>query len=225
MSSREIVLWLDDRWYDAISRELKDETLEERLEAVLDELCNALPEQEYSRISQEIWQERMRYEQEQDAAKRYAAYRIIENGETHDYQEDRGREFLDMARLLRSCLREGGGAETFCKLIPHAAEINAQRFDELVQFRLDNTGKVSGAFELNFDNCTCTALNSMDGWQTFRMEDVSAAVYHALRKQSRSEDEQWRIFLDKLDGKALIYESQKTYGMETESGPNMTQPM
>ena len=29
MSSREISLWLDERWYAAINRQLKNETLEE----------------------------------------------------------------------------------------------------------------------------------------------------------------------------------------------------
>ena len=44
MSSREISLWLDERWYAAINRQLKNETLEEHLESVIDELCNKLPD-------------------------------------------------------------------------------------------------------------------------------------------------------------------------------------
>lgn len=57
MSSREIALWLDDRWYAAINRQLKDETLEEHLESVIDEPCNRLPERVYDRIIAEIWEE------------------------------------------------------------------------------------------------------------------------------------------------------------------------
>ena len=57
MSSREISLWLDERWYAAINRQLKDETLEEYLETVIDERCNQLPERVYDRISTEIWEE------------------------------------------------------------------------------------------------------------------------------------------------------------------------
>lgn len=56
-SQREISLWLDERWYAAINRQLKDETLEEHLESVIDELCNRLPERVYDRISAEIWEE------------------------------------------------------------------------------------------------------------------------------------------------------------------------
>ena len=38
MSSRKIVLRLDERWYNALNRHLKNETLEEHMEDVLDEL-------------------------------------------------------------------------------------------------------------------------------------------------------------------------------------------
>ena len=34
----KIVLWIDRRWKDAIEKHLKDETLQEHLEDVLDEL-------------------------------------------------------------------------------------------------------------------------------------------------------------------------------------------
>lgn len=53
----EIIVWLDRRWKEAIEHHLKDETLQEHLENVLDELCNQLPEREYKRISREIWEE------------------------------------------------------------------------------------------------------------------------------------------------------------------------
>ena len=56
MNSKDITLWIDKRWYDALSKHLKDETLEEHLEDVIDEMCNQLPQREYERISAEIWQ-------------------------------------------------------------------------------------------------------------------------------------------------------------------------
>ncbi len=53
----EIVLWIDQRWKRAIEKHLNDETLQEHLENVLDELCNRLPEREYERISRAIQSE------------------------------------------------------------------------------------------------------------------------------------------------------------------------
>ena len=50
MNSKDITLWIDERWYDALNRHLKDETLEEHLEKTIDEMCRQLPGQEYERI-------------------------------------------------------------------------------------------------------------------------------------------------------------------------------
>ena len=58
MASREISLWIDEHWYEALNKHLKNETLEEHLENVLDELCNQLPEHEYERVSRIIWRNR-----------------------------------------------------------------------------------------------------------------------------------------------------------------------
>ena len=44
----ELVLWIDRRWKNAIEKHLNGETLQEHLENVLDELCDQLPEREYS---------------------------------------------------------------------------------------------------------------------------------------------------------------------------------
>ena len=44
----EIVLWIDRRWLTAIEKRLNGQTLQEHMEDVLDEICNQLPEREYS---------------------------------------------------------------------------------------------------------------------------------------------------------------------------------
>lgn len=69
----EIVLWIDQRWKNAIEKHLKDETLQEHLENVLDELCNRLPEREYDRISRAIQSEAAAQRAEEEAARTYAA--------------------------------------------------------------------------------------------------------------------------------------------------------
>ena len=73
----EIVLWIDQRWKNAIEKHLKDETLQEHLENVLDELCNQLPEQEYERISCVIQSEATAQRAEEEAARTYAAYHVV----------------------------------------------------------------------------------------------------------------------------------------------------
>ena len=65
----EIVLWIDQRWKRAIEKHLNDETLQEHLENVLDELCNQLPEREYERISRAIQSEAAAQRTEEEAAR------------------------------------------------------------------------------------------------------------------------------------------------------------
>ena len=77
----EIVLWIDQRWKNAIEMHLKDETLQEHLENVLDELCNQLPEREYERISRAIQSEAAAQRAEEEAARTYAAYHVTEHGQ------------------------------------------------------------------------------------------------------------------------------------------------
>ena len=97
----EIVLWLDRRWKNAIEKHLKGETLQEHLETVLDELCNRLPEREYERISRAIQSEAAAQRAEEEAARTYAAYHVVENGKEWYYKTTPGEELLGAARMLR----------------------------------------------------------------------------------------------------------------------------
>ena len=97
----KIVLWIDRRWKDAIEKHLKDETLEEHLEDVLDEMCNHLPEREYERISAEIYAEDAARRAEEEATRTYAAYHVVENGQEWYFKTSPGEELLDAAEKLR----------------------------------------------------------------------------------------------------------------------------
>ena len=90
----DITLWIDRRWKDAIEKHLKDETLQEHLENVLDTLCNQLPEQEYKRISSEIYAEDAAEREAREAARTYAAYHVTERGQEWYFKTSPGEELL-----------------------------------------------------------------------------------------------------------------------------------
>ena len=96
MSSREISFWIDERWYDALSKRLKDETLEEHLEDVVDEMCNQLPQREYERISKQEW----------EANRRFSVFHVTECGEEKYFQVEEPLEFLQTASKLRAYIRK-----------------------------------------------------------------------------------------------------------------------
>ena len=201
----DITLWIDRRWKDAIEKHLKDETLQEHLENVLDELCNQLPEQEYKRISAEIYAEDVAEREAREAARTYAAYHVVENGQEWYFKTSPGEELLDTAEKLRAYVtaEKGTAPEMFIRMFPNGRPITAEEYDALTALRMENTGKVRGVFNLNFDKREFSAVHIMDGWQTWAMRDVFVAAYHATRSQFAWSDDQWRKLLDHLSGKEI----------------------
>lgn len=201
----EIVLWLDRRWKKAIEKHLKGETLQEHLETVLDELCNQLPQREYERISCEIYAEDAANREAEEAARTYAAYHVVENGQEWYYKTTPGEELLAVGKKLRGYVTKGSGVapDKFIGMFFDGQPITAKEFDALTALRMENTGKVRGVFDVNFDKREFSAVHIIDGWQTWAMRDVSVAVYHATRSQFASGDDKWRKLLDHLNGKEI----------------------
>jgi len=201
----DITLWIDRRWKDAIEKHLRDETLEEHLEDVLDELCNQLPEHEYERISRAIQSEAAARRTEEEAARTYAAYHVTERGQEWYFKTTPGEELLDAAEKLRGYVtaEKGTVLDLFIKMFADGRHITAQEYNALTALRMENTGKVRGVFDVNFDKREFSAVHIMDGWRTWAMRDMSAAVYHATRSQFASSDDKWRKLLDHLSGKEI----------------------
>ena len=201
----EIVLWLDRRWKNAIEKHLKGETLQEHLETVLDALCNQLPQREYERISREIYAEDAANREAEEAARTYAAYHVMECGQKWYFKTSPGEELLAVGKKLRGYVTKGNGVapDKFIGMFFGGQPITAKEFDALTAPRMENTGKVRGVFDVNFDKREFSAVHIIDGWQTWAMRDVSVAVYHATRSQFASGDDKWRKLLDHLNGKEI----------------------
>ena len=201
----EIVLWLDRRWKNAIEKHLKGETLQEHLETVLDALCNQLPQREYERISREIYAEDVASCEVEESARTYAAYHVVENGQEWYFKTSPGEELLAVVKKLRGYVTKGSGVapDKFIGMFFGGQPITAKEFDALTALRMENTGKVRGVFDVNFDKREFSAVQIIDGWQTWAMRDVSVAVYHATRSQFASGDDKWRKLLDHLNGKEI----------------------
>ena len=101
----DITLWIDRRWKDAIEKHLKGETLQEHLENVLDTLCNQLPEQEYKRISAEIYAEDAAEREAREAARSYTAYHVTEHGQEWYFKTRPARNCWSPAKAARLCRR------------------------------------------------------------------------------------------------------------------------
>jgi len=123
-------------------------------------------------------------------------------------QNESSIEFLQLAKQFHDYLRQEQRlpARSFFEATDGCKEISRETFDALTKRRMENTGEVSGVFELDFDARTISALNIMDGWKVYAMQDVADAAEQAFQEAEISEDARWRVFLDRLEGKEMTYE-------------------
>ena len=141
-----------------------------------------------------------------------AGFHITEDCAEVYLQNESGTEFLQLAKRLHDYLQQEQRlpARSLFEATDDCKEISREAFDALAKHRMENTGEVSGLFELDFDARTLSALNIMDGWKVYAMQDVANAAEQAYQEAEMSEDDRWRIFLDRLDGQELTTPSRLT---------------
>ena len=208
MNSRDITVWLDERWYDALSRQLKkqDTTVEEQLDEYLDAMIDQLPEQVRNRISREIWEEDQRQREAAEAVRRFSVFRVTQDGRTdHLLTEGAGSmDALHAAMRLRSyLLRKGKSSERFAEAIPAADYIAPEVFQEYADELRQDSGRMVSALDIDLDRGEFSTLDAANGWETYTIRDVSVAAWHANRKDGMTWG--WRLnrFAEQLEGKEI----------------------
>lgn len=211
--SVEIVLWLHEYEHKALERQLAldSSNIEKTMQEILMELYSRrVPFEEQKAIRERIGAEHAEQIAEQLANTTWAAYHITGQGEDLYFKTSAADTLLIAAKRLRTYLTKNDTPQSgsFVAVFKDRLEITKEEYDQLLGQRLENTGKVSGLFEVDFDKEILSAVSTMDGWHTFRLHDVSVAAYHAFRKQNISTDQRWDRLLDKLDGKELTPDSE-----------------
>ena len=139
-----------------------------------------------------------------DAVVTCAAYRVTENGQTWCFTTSPGEELLDAAQTLRRyCTDTEYSTGKFISLYSQAQSITPEEYQQLIHLRMENTGKVTGVFDLDFDKREFSAVHIMNGWTTWAMRDVIPSIYQATRPRFATAEEQLRKLLNLLDGMEL----------------------
>ena len=160
--------------------------------------------------SREIWQEDQEKRQARDTEEKIAVFHVTENSESVYFSVAESLELLQTAVHLRNYLSGKNTDTKFVFTFPRREKITQEQFDTAAAERMENTGRISGAYELDFDARTFSALNIMDGWKGYAMRDVADAARQSFQEAEISEDARWRIFLDRLDGQELATPSRLT---------------
>ncbi len=204
----QLELWLNTYKAEALSSALEKQgtSIERRMQMMLDDLYSELVPQETQQIIQvRIETERAAQRAEQEAARRYTAFRVVENGAESFFQMGGKGTLLNVGRFLRQYLQENHGPvvtalqSAFVSLEPIAAE----QYDRLTALRKENPKKVPSMFDLDFDKQEVSALGAADGWKTYSMKAVSTAVYYACRKYCIDPAQYESRLLDRLAGREL----------------------
>ena len=141
---------------------------------------------------------------------RQAVFRVTENGESMYFSVPDSVELVQAAAHLRNDLSDKNAGIKFTAIFPHGEKITQEQFDAAAAERMENIGCIAGAYELDFDARTFSALNIMDGWKVYAMKDVADAAAQAYQEAEISENDRWRIFLDRLEGQELTTPSRLT---------------
>lgn len=200
-------VWLNEHRWEALERALEKEgtCIEKYLQDYLVDLYREMvPVDEIREIENRVQQEQLRELAERESRKVFSAFCLSEDGTSRYFATETPMDILQTAHLLRTSLRENAHhADDFARKIQGAYEISPERFEEFTQARLDNTGRVAGVFELDFDRNVFSAVHLMDGWKSYWFQDVSAAAYQAYRKESASDEVRLQKLVSRLEGREL----------------------
>ena len=211
MADRQIELWINERWYDALSEQLKkhDTTIEEKLEEYLNALIDQLPERVCEAVSREIWEEDRQQREAAEAAQPVSVFRVTQDGET-DCLLTEGAAAMDAfhtALRLRSCLlAKGTSPQRFSQAIPAAEHIAPEVFLDYAGEFWQRTGRVTAALDIDLDQGRFSALDALHGWETYAVRDVCTAAWQAGRKNGLSWTKRLEIFAARLEGKEITPE-------------------
>ena len=119
-----------------------------------------------------------------DAVATCAAYRVTENGQTWYFTTSPGEELMDAAQTLRRyCTSTEHSTGKFISLYSQAQPITPEEYQRMILLRMENTGKVAGVFDLDFDKREFSALHIMNGWTTWAMSVIHDVKHHETPMQ------------------------------------------
>lgn len=223
MNSRDITLWLDERWYDALSRQLKkkDTTVEDELNEYLDAMIDQLPEQVREKISREIWEEDQQARAEAEASRPVSVFRVTQDGRTdHLLTQSVVRvDALHAAVALRSyLLAKGNSPQRFAEWLHSVVDIAPKVFQDYADELMRRTGRVTAVLDIDLDRGEFSTLDALNGWETYTIRDVSTAAWHANRKDHLAWERRLDIFAGHLETRMLRCDAPEA---EPTNGPVM----
>lgn len=200
MNSRDITVYLEKRWCDALETHT-GKTMEELLTEQVDSLIQQLPQDQRDRITQEIRQENQIAQALAEANRRFSVTRITENGESRCLLMEHGEIMFQTAQRLRRYLR--GELQDPAQFYGDAAPITQEDMERYTAELLRGSPRVVGIYDIDLDAGEIYSLDPQKGWRGYEIKDVSVAAYFATKRESDSWIAKRNRFYGRLEDKEL----------------------
>lgn len=181
MNSRDITIYLDERWCKALEAHT-GLTMESLLSGQMDALIQELPKDQREQITQKIHQEEQEQARKAEANRRFSVTRITENGESRYCLLERGDIMFQTALRLRRYLR--GELDDPSHFYGDAWPITQEEMERYTAELLRGSPRVVGIYDIDLDAGKVYSLDFGKGWQSYRIKDISTAVYFATKRAS-----------------------------------------
>lgn len=115
----------------------------------------------------------------------------------------RAWDLLALAAFIRETVRKSPSSPSgdFRSRLGETERLSTQDFAELSMARFRNDPHVNGAFQVDFPSGRFSFVMPGEGWRSYALKDISAAIYKAGRKSGLSKLERLHRFFDALTDK------------------------
>ena len=206
----EITLWYPEDKFNALSTALEPagSSVEEELGRVLTELYERLvPSEQRVEIAEKLAREEQ-HEAEERVRHEAETYRVsvlkLTAGRACEYHKlTRAWDLLALAAFIRETVRKSPSSPSgdFRSRLGETERLSTQDFAELSMARFRNDPHVNGAFQVDFPSGRFSFVMPGEGWRSYALKDISAAIYKAGRKSGLSKLERLHRFFDALTDK------------------------
>ena len=114
---------------------------------------------------------------------------------------------LQTAMRLRSYLLiKANSFQRFVQFMPTADHIAPEVFRDYADELQQGSGRVTAALNIDLDRGEFSALDPLNGWETYTVRDVCTAAWHSSRKDGMRWEQRLDVFNTRLEGKEITLE-------------------
>lgn len=222
MSSVDVTVFYNQHRVDAMERALRSRgsNLTDEITRQMDALYQRIvPEQERADIEDKIRQEEAQRMAEVEASRRFALVHLHDADMDYHLLTELHDKFIHSARLYRLVtkdiqgLAEQGRENSLTELnrmrlaYMRHEPLTPEAFAQLVD-NAPNDYRIQAMVEFDFEDGMVSVCQSSDNhWGTYKLSDVSTAVFYADRKSGLSNQRRAEIFESHLMGKEIEFDS------------------